>query len=56
MTPLRKRTQEFARFFRRSPDLPGAEEIKQFPLHPIHNKRVSWSAYIQAIAALRFCM
>jgi integrase/recombinase XerD len=45
---------EFARFFRRSPDSLGAEEIKQFQLHLIHTKKVSWSTYIQATAALRF--
>jgi integrase/recombinase XerD len=45
---------EFARFFRRSPDSLGAEEIKQFQLHLIHEKKVSWSTYIQATAALRF--
>jgi len=45
---------EFAQFFRRSPDSLGAEEIKQFQLHLIHQKKVSWSTYIQATAALRF--
>jgi site-specific recombinase XerD len=45
---------EFARFFRRSPDLLGAEEIKQFQLHLINEKKISWSTYIQATAALRF--
>jgi integrase/recombinase XerD len=45
---------EFARFFRRSPDSLGAEEIKQFQLYLIHEKKVSWSTYIQATAALRF--
>jgi len=45
---------EFARLFRRSPDSLGAEEIKQFQLHLINEKKVSWSTYIQATAALRF--
>lgn len=45
---------EFAKFFRRSPDSLGAEEIKQYQLHLIHDKKVSWSTYIQATAALRF--
>ncbi len=45
---------EFAKFFRRSPDTLGADEIKQFQLHLIHGKKVSWSSYIQATAALRF--
>jgi integrase/recombinase XerD len=45
---------EFAKFFRRSPDSLGAEEIKQYQLHLIHEKKLSWSTYIQATAALRF--
>jgi site-specific recombinase XerD len=45
---------EFAKFFGRSPDALGPEEIKQFQLHLIHKKKVSWSTYIQATAALRF--
>jgi len=45
---------EFAKFFRRSPDALGADEIKQFQLHLIHQKKVAWSTYIQATAALRF--
>jgi integrase/recombinase XerD len=43
----------FAKHFGKSPDLLGAEEIKQFQLHLIREK-VSWSGYIQAMAALRF--
>jgi site-specific recombinase XerD len=45
---------EFASYFGRSPDLLGAEEIKQFQLHLIRNRKVSWATYIQAMAALRF--
>jgi integrase/recombinase XerD len=43
----------FAKHFDRSPELLGAEEIKQFQLHLIQ-KKVSWATYIQAMAALRF--
>ena len=43
----------FAKHFGRSPDLLGAEEIKQFQLDLIQ-KKVSWATYIQAMAALRF--
>jgi integrase/recombinase XerD len=32
----------------------GAKEIKQFQLHLIRNRKVSWATYIQAMAALRF--
>jgi integrase/recombinase XerD len=45
---------EFAKHFGRSPDLLGAEEIKQFQLYLIQNRKVSWATYIQAMAALRF--
>jgi integrase/recombinase XerD len=45
---------EFAKHFGRSPDLLGAEEIRQFQLHLIQGKKVSWATYIQAMAALRF--
>jgi integrase/recombinase XerD len=45
---------EFAKHFGRSPASLGAEEIKQFQLHLIHEKKQSWSTYIQATAALRF--
>lgn len=45
---------EFANYFHRSPDLLGAEEIKQFQLHLINDKKIAWSTYIQAMAALRF--
>jgi integrase/recombinase XerD len=45
---------EFANYFKRSPESLGAEEIKQFQLHLIRDKKISWSTYIQAMAALRF--
>src|SRR5947209_89769 len=45
---------EFAKFFRRSPETMGGDEIKQFQLHLINVKKISWSTYIQATAALRF--
>ena len=51
-----RQVAEFARLFRRSPDSLGAEQIKQFQLHLINEKKVSWSTYIQATAALRFFM
>jgi integrase/recombinase XerD len=42
----------FARHFRRSPDQLGAEELRQYQLHLLQ-RRVSWSAYNQAVCALR---
>jgi len=43
----------FAKHFGVSPELLGADEIKQFQMHLIR-KKVSWATYIQAMAALRF--
>jgi integrase/recombinase XerD len=45
---------EFAKHFDRSPAVMGAEEIKQFQLYLINDKKIAWSTYIQAMAALRF--
>ena len=45
---------EFAKHFGRSPAQLGPEEIKQFQLHLVQEKKVSWAAYIQTTAALRF--
>ena len=45
---------EFANHFHRPPNSLGAEEIKQFQLHLINDKKIAWSTYIQAMAALRF--
>ena len=45
---------EFAKYFGRSPETMGGDEIKQFQLHLINVKQISWSTYIQATAALRF--
>jgi hypothetical protein len=43
-----RHTAELARHFGRCPDLLGAEEIKQFQLHFIQNRKVSWATCIQA--------
>ena len=45
---------EFAKHFGRSPAQLGPEEIKQFQLYLVQQKKVSWATYIQATAALRF--
>jgi integrase/recombinase XerD len=45
---------EFAKHFGRSPARLGPEEIKQFQLYLVREKKVSWATYIQATAALRF--
>jgi integrase/recombinase XerD len=43
----------FARHFGRSPELLGANEIREFQLHMLQ-RRVSWSSFNQAVCALRF--
>jgi len=44
----------FARYFKRSPDQLGAEEIREYQLHLIHDKELAWSTFNQAVCALRF--
>ena len=45
---------EFAKHFGKSPDLLGTEEIRAYQLYLIQQKKLSPSAYIQAVCALRF--
>jgi integrase/recombinase XerD len=44
----------FARHFGKSPELLGAEEIRQYQVYLVQQRQVSWSTYIQAVCALRF--
>jgi len=45
---------DFARFFHRSPDQLGSEEIRQYLLHAIEEKKISWATYQGYRAALKF--
>lgn len=45
---------EFAKYFGKSPELLGPEQIREYQLFLIKEKGVSLSTYIQAIASLRF--
>jgi integrase/recombinase XerD len=45
---------EFAKHFGKSPELLGAEHIREYQLHLIKEKGVSLSVYIQAVCGLRF--
>jgi integrase/recombinase XerD len=45
---------EFAKHFGKSPELLGPEQIREYQLYLIQEKRVSLSTYIQAVCALRF--
>ena len=46
--------QQFAAFFRRSPEQLGEPEIRQFLLHHIEVRRASYDTYRQVRAALKF--
>jgi len=43
----------FAKYFGRSPELLGPNEVRDFQLHLLQ-RRVSWSSFNQAVCALRF--
>lgn len=45
---------DFARFFHRSPDQLGPEEIRTYPLHAIEEKKISAATYQGYRAALKF--
>lgn len=45
---------DFARFFHVSPDQLGAEEIRQYLLHVIEQRKISWATYQGYRAALKF--
>ena len=45
---------QFARHFGRSPAELGADEVRAWQLHLLQVKHASWSAYNQAVCALRF--
>jgi site-specific recombinase XerD len=44
----------FARHFGKSPDQLGAEQVRQYLLHIVHEKKQAWASYKQALAALRY--
>jgi len=46
--------RELARHFKQSPAQLGDDQIHRYLLHLLHDRRVSWSSYNQAVAALRF--
>src|SRR6202795_1797273 len=46
--------EQFARYFRRSPELMGAEEIGQFQLHLLREKKLAVATIALRMGALRF--
>ena len=44
----------FARYFNRSPELLGRDEIRAYQLQLVHARKLAWSSFNQAVCALRF--
>jgi site-specific recombinase XerD len=44
----------FARYFNKSPDKLGSEEVRTYLLHLVQVKKQAWGTYKQALAALRY--
>jgi integrase/recombinase XerD len=44
----------FARYFGRSPEQLGPEQIRQYLVYLVQERKVSWSSFNQAVCALRF--
>ena len=45
---------DFARYFNKSPDQLGPEQIRQYQIHLVNEKKVAWSTLQVRVAALRF--
>lgn len=45
---------EFARYFHKPPDQMGPEEVRQYQLHLLDVRKVSWSTFVQKTGALKF--
>ena len=46
--------REFASYFGQSPDQLGLDHAHRYILYLLNDKKASWSAYNQAVSALRF--
>jgi site-specific recombinase XerD len=44
----------FAEYFGKSPEVLGPEQVRDWQVHLVENKKVSWSSFNQAVCALRF--
>ncbi len=44
----------FARHFNASPEKLGSDEVRTYLLYLVHERKVAWGTYKQALAALRF--
>lgn len=46
--------RQFVGYFKRSPNLLGAEDIRTYQLYLTRERKISWSAFNQKVAALKF--
>lgn len=44
----------FAKFFRKSPEILGPEEIRNYQLYLVNDRKVSWAVLTQTVCGLRF--
>jgi len=44
----------FARYFKRSPEWLGPEEVREYQVHLVDEKKFSWGGFNKAVCALRF--
>jgi site-specific recombinase XerD len=44
----------FARYFNRSPDKLGPDDVRVYLLHLVQEKKRAWGTYKQALVALRY--
>lgn len=49
-----RQVAHFAQYFNKSPDLLGPQEIRDYQLHLLQDRKASSSLHIQVVAALRF--
>jgi integrase/recombinase XerD len=45
---------KFAKHFGKNPELLGEEHVRQYLVHLVEERKLSWGTYIQALAALRY--
>ncbi len=49
-----RQVAQYAKHFGRSPEELGLEEIRAYQVHLVHERKLSWSSFNQAVCAVRF--